>query len=343
MTDTRADTAGAIAGLTNVLESMEHRIAQIDNKLTDAKRERINHLDRHVSSLLPGISRKSFDRLKREEPRFVDRKVTAAFAQNGKLLGIFRTAKYDAALTLLRTQLKKYLESKGLVATEDSMIMQLEAERTKLTAQQAEAMEMLKLVERAHRLAASLPRAAATGINTMAQRGRSVIQSPGRDRKASAHLDNAPDSNSDLWLWIMTDIPTSFRTLMLDTLSVHNKPAAGGGLFGGAGAQGSWETSADQAPTNTQPAQSDVLAQAAGFTAGVVAESMISASSQAQTPLQEAMTEALRSDPDVVTVGEIRDPNSVELASEAAATGPLEWPAQNDPAIATDDRFGAFS
>lgn len=341
MTETRADTAGAIAGLTSVLGSMEHRIARIDDRIADTRRERTNRLDHQVASLLPGISRKAFDHLRREVPHFIDRKITDAFTQNGKLLGIFRTAKYDATLALMRTQLKKYLENKNFVAADDNLIMQLEAERAKLAAQQTEAIGVLKLVERAHRGAAPLPQEAVAGINTIAKRGRSFAQPAEHDRRAPARSDHTSESNSDLWLWMMTDIPSSFRTLMLDTLSVHDKPALtpGSGLFGGAGAQGSWETPDDQAPTNAQPAQSEVASQAAGFSAGVIAGNVISERLQADTRTnsKEAMIEAMPTDPDVISVRQIGDPAS------ASALEPLEWPAQNDPMIATDDRLGAFS
>lgn len=334
MTDTKADTAGGIAGLTKVVESMEGRIAQIDNRIAGARQQRTARLDQLIASLLPSITRRTLDRLKREEPRFVDRKIETAFAENGKILGIFRTATYDAALALMQTQLKRHLESKGLVESEDQQIMQLEAERTKLAVQQAEAMDMLKLIERAHRLAAPLPQAAIAGINTMAQRGRSLAQPSARDSRKSAPPNPDRVSDADLWLWMTTDIPTSFRTLMLDTLSAHT-PAPGGGSFGGssggssrgAGAQRAWSAE-DQAQGTTPPDQPAPSGRAAGLVAaGVAAAGMSRESTEVHAAAQEA--EEHQSD----------EPRSQSAAGEPS----IEWPAQHDPAIATDDRLGAFS
>lgn len=259
MSDNTADLAGAIEALSSALESMERRQGDLATQVSAAKQRRRERLDQLVATLLPDISVLTMERLMQEATSFaVDRKVMDTFEQNLKILWLFKPHGYDAALTLLQAQLKLYLERQGVVREEDQDITQLESEKATLATQQSEALEMLWLMEKVHRTNTTLPPETVSSINSLAQRGRNLngarqISRPlvGTSRFAGSQpstVQASSESNMDLWLWMMTDIPTSFRTLMLNSFSHHhdsnssplapNTITAGNGELGGAGASG---------------------------------------------------------------------------------------------------------
>lgn len=232
MSDNTADLAGAVAALSSALESMELRQTHLATQVSTAKQRRRERLDQRVTTLLPDISGATMLRLKQEAPAFAaEHKVIAAFERNRKILWLFKPTGYAEALALLQAQLKLNLERQGLVSDDDQAIQRMESEKATLATQQSEALEMLRMMEKAHRTDAPLPAAAVSCINNLAQRGRNL----GNARRPSASISGSrfagtqsgaanvsSESNMDLWLWMMTDIPTSFRTLLLNSFSHHH-------------------------------------------------------------------------------------------------------------------------
>jgi len=259
---------------------MEQRQTSLAAQVSATKQQRRERLDQRVVTLLPDISGATMERLKHEVPTFAaDRKVVIAFEQNKKVLWLFKPSRYNEALSFLQAQLKLYLERQGVVNDEDQTLQRLESEKAALATQQTEALEMLRLMEKAHRTDTPLPPEAVSGINSLARRGRNLGSSgtcrppAGVSRFSgiqSSTTQTSSESDMDLWLWMMTDVPTSFRTLMLSSFSQHhdantNHQSAAvfvpgnGGNFGGAGASGEFmpmDTLVTPAP-ETQPIATD--------------------------------------------------------------------------------------
>jgi hypothetical protein len=323
----KADISGAVAALSAVVNSMEQRRAKLDVAIETARLERGRKLDSRVADLLPNISSSTLATLKKEAFAFAaDRKVKDAFANNGKIAWLIKKPGYDKAIILLRTQLKTFLERSGYVAADDATLVKQEADRAALAAQQSEAMEMLGLMQRAHLSSRPVPPEAAKGINAMAQRGRILAMGGSRQigavRSSSRNQPPQPDhpSDDDVWFWMMTDIPTSFRTVMLNQFAGHHT-SGGGGSFAGGGAQGAWSSQEDQ-PSNLQPGQADRGSMAGGYAAGFVANQMTEDSAN-QMPSQPQ--------------------EAASPASNADDQDQVQSPTQPDPAIATDDKLGVFS
>ena len=84
------------------------------------------------------------------------------------------TSGYNEVLAMLQAQLKLYSERRGFVSDEDQAIQRLQSEIHALASQHAEAQEMRKLIEVAHRTGSPLPPEAVRSINSFAQRGASL-------------------------------------------------------------------------------------------------------------------------------------------------------------------------
>ena len=257
MHDNQPNLNGAITAISTALESMEKRQAEISTHLMTTKQRRREKLDERIAAHLPDITDETMKTLKQVAPSFAsDIKVTDAFKQYRKQFWIFKPSGYDAALTLLQTQLRRYCEQSGVVNDEDQEIMKMESQKLTLAKQQTEALEMLRLLEKTKGTNAPLPPDAVTSINSLAQKGRGM-GSASQTKQAAVHnnfysgssqstYQSSTDSDSDLWLWMMTDIPTSFRTLMLNSFAHHDSNnhhlttsvAPGGGDYAGAGASG---------------------------------------------------------------------------------------------------------
>jgi len=253
-----ANFAGAIAALSTAIESMESRQRALATQLSATKKNRRDQLDQRVLKLLPEIASTTMDLLKREVPDFLrDQNIRAAIEKNKKVLWLFKPSAYDQTLLLLRTQMKFFLERQGLASADDATIQRLEADIALLAKQQSDALEVLRLMEKAHRSNTRLPPDAVVTINKVAERGRGLLGKLTPQNTPAARYLSEPqpsashsssESNTDLWLWMMTDIPTSFRTLMLSSFSHHHDSSAnhqstqslapGGGDFGGGGASG---------------------------------------------------------------------------------------------------------
>lgn len=272
MENESADIPGAIAALYGALEAMEHTQSNLDAQLGDAKQHRREKLDRRVAALLPAISSGAMSRLKRSVPTFAaDPKVANAFDQHRKVLWLFKPSGYNVALSLLQAQLKAFLEREGEAGNEDRRIQQLESQSALLATQQAEALDLLHLLEqtqRAQRADVLLSPEVVRVINSLAQRrqrekSREAYFRAPHGRAARFSGAQSSESDLDLWIWMFADIPTSFRTLLLNEVIPHHhdadsQVAPGEGNFGGAGASGTFD--GDRPAPDTQGTEPRVVA-----------------------------------------------------------------------------------
>jgi hypothetical protein len=188
-------------------------------------------------------------------------------------------------------------------------------------------MQMLGMMQHARRATQPLPAAAVAGINAIAARGRVLTgrrpqaSPPQRRSSASAAASPAPSPPSrddDLLIWVLTDVPTSFRTVMLDTFAPH------GGRFAGGGAQGAWSNDAPSqldAPQQARETRSD----AAGFAAGIVANRLTDEALAAQAA--ERFSDTRNPAPDSPVPPD-------DDSSRTAAQDQVQWPAESDPLVA---------
>lgn len=232
MAEQAAELEGAMAAVAAVLASIEESAHGVEAELALARRKRRELLDGETRRLLPAIAPRVLDALRLEAPAFAaDDKVLAAFAGHGKWLWIFKRPGYDASLALLQAQLKAFLEKAGYTRAHDERMQSLEQQLGQLDAQQAEALEMLGVLERARRSGGRLPDDVTHDIRRLAGRGRTARQLPGGAQPSLADANDSPaglpsDANADGWLWLMADIPGSFRTTVLAACTQHS-PVAG--------------------------------------------------------------------------------------------------------------------
>jgi hypothetical protein len=355
-TAVQADFAGAIATLKATSTLLEQRRAKLDETISTVKSERARKLDRKVGEMLPDISKETYLNLKRTLSAFASLPgISDAFRKNYKVFWIFKGRDYDAAFVLLQSRLKVFLMQAGEVRTEDKSLVDLESKRATLLQQWSDALELIGLLERA--LASGKPVSAksAASIKTIAQRGSAVSARPVNRSDLERRNESAPDrsprheeqSDGDLWLWMMTDIPTSFRTVMLDAVS-NKKPQSGGFVSdsgssqtggaienngsvrtgGGIENNGSFQTGgAIEDSGNVQTGggfggDKAVFATGGGF-----------GGDDGQTPNQTSYegNAPVTSDSDN------------DAGNQAAAADQVQSASQPDSSIATDDRLGAFS
>lgn len=264
VSDNTADFAGALAALSRAIVSMEHRQGDLANQMGAVKQRRRECLDARVETLLPDISDATLARLRHEVPAFAaDHKVMGAFEDKKKILWFFKPSGYNEVLAMLQAQLKLYSERRGFVSDEDQAIQRLQSEIHALASQHAEAQEMRKLIEVAHRTGSPLPPEAVRSINSFAQRGASLggavaRQSAGGNRvadRSSRAIPDPPEHETmavrqyetraalEVWQWMMSGIPETFHSLMAGLVAHHldsaardasaNPPVSGNGVVGG--------------------------------------------------------------------------------------------------------------
>lgn len=220
---------GAIAALSSALESMEERQRLLTKQLISAKLRRIEFFNHMVNSLLPNISNGTLKRLIYSAPEFVEEhKLKGIFEKHKNIFWLIKPPGYRDVLRSLQAQLKVYLERQRYMDSEDKLIMDLEYEQNVMSRQQSEALEMLGLMEKAQRLKMQLPPEVQNSIKLLAQRGRNTSRAGQAQLQAGSNhflgghestLQPGSQSDMDLWLWMMMDIPTSFRTLLLNAFS----------------------------------------------------------------------------------------------------------------------------
>lgn len=229
---------GAQAALSRALESLQRRIENVDHEMVDMKQRRKRYLDDLVETLLPDISGKTLRSLRDVIPAFLTREVLAAFQDSGKVLGLFRGEQYQNKLSMLQTRLASFLDQKqfGKLKQMDEenapRLAALIADKGALNDQAQKAMELIDLMQKAKKANIALPAEAKAQIRQFASVGRSGSSPTGGTPRTGAPVgapvttsaslvssSSSSNDDSDLWFYFMTDIPTSFRTLMIESIT----------------------------------------------------------------------------------------------------------------------------
>ncbi|MGY6257281.1 hypothetical protein ACXIVK_27870 [Paraburkholderia caledonica] len=236
------DFESAQTALSRALEAIQHRIRDVDNEIAKLNQRRKAYLDSLVESMLPNISAKTLRSLREVIPGFLSREVLAVFERNWTFLGIFHSNSYEQGYTMLQTRLASYLDQKqfGKLRSMDEetagKMAALVADKGALNLQAQKALELLDLMQKAKQSNIKLPPEASAQIHHIASIGRSSSAPTGGTPRpvapvgatgtttSSSSLTSSSSSSSDdsdLWIYFMTDIPTSFRTLMISSIEEH--------------------------------------------------------------------------------------------------------------------------
>jgi hypothetical protein len=236
------DFDNARGALSRAFEAIQNRIRDVDNEIGKLKEQRRAFLVKAAETLLPSISSKTLRSLKHLLPGFLTNDVLTAFEQNWTFLGIFRSAAYEQAYTMLQTRLASYLDEVqfGKLKTMDSesaaAMAKLVADKGSLYFQAQKSLELLELVLKAKHIKVTLPAEVTAQIHYIASVGRAGtaparhIHRPAAPAGATASSNGTvvdpqecspSNDDSDLWLNFVADIPTSVGTRMMTSIEKH--------------------------------------------------------------------------------------------------------------------------
>lgn len=253
----------AVDGLARSLESIEARLRTLDEALSGVGEERRAAIQNKATDLLPSIANNILSELRRQVPGFVDQPVREAFANHRKIFGLIPKPGYSRTLAILRTRLASFLDQSGhaILTILDSRIRALTVDKAALSTRQSDTLDLLRSLERSRKSGGQLPPQAIVEINNIASRASAIrtkqqsIYARTAKGTGRANTSSGADSDdSDLWLYMVTDIPTSLRTLQLHFGSSHHAEQShtapserfigGGGTYDGAGASANFEQEA---------------------------------------------------------------------------------------------------
>lgn len=215
-----SDLSIAITGLTNTIERLEISAEQLGLQLVKAKQVRKNYLDNEVTRLLPSISKKTLQRLEIEIPQFVSFQIKTKFSENMPFLGIFKNNSYLNVLTLLQSKLAAYLER--IVWSDlkdlDAYIESTDSKYQDISHRLSELSDTLSMLVKAKQKGIVFPNDVSSHIQNIVEK---QVQTSSSNSQSNYNQSTNSDSNMDLWIYCATDMPTSFRTLMLSSLRSH--------------------------------------------------------------------------------------------------------------------------
>jgi len=226
----------AIAALSNAMQAMQLRLRDMQTRLDDIERQRMYYLRKEVERLLPAFTKRALALLENEVPAFVTTVVRNAFIQNRKVIGIFKPSGYGSALSMTKARLASYIEQtrRNDFSRFDREITTLDKQISKLDFRFHETTLNLKAMTVAlHRKGTITPEARSqiasivgrfrqsnSGSHTGTARFNSYTHSGKRTiDQRTVNTESAASSDDDLWIYQLTDIPTSFRTWMLGSIS----------------------------------------------------------------------------------------------------------------------------
>ena len=252
--------------LSDMIGALSSEAQKIREEIKTMARLRQEEVRTRAAMLIPKISRDVMRNLANRYPEFVNRpSVTNAFSDYSVILGFWHPVGYAEALEKLRMNLQAHLVEVDDNADSHDFFHEKTAHLSEIERRRYEAEELLRALEVASNKNLRLSQAHADRLTT--------LSNSWKNRKSLASTtpgSSAPmSSDSDLAIWLITDIPTSWRTLLLYELSEHRGPTAvaatprpfeerSAGSFGGAGASGSFAQ--DAIPMAAGAAAPDVIA-----------------------------------------------------------------------------------
>lgn len=255
----------AIAALSNATKAMQTRLSEVMSRMNDIRRQRGQYVQSEVQRLLPNFSSRTLDTLKREVPAFVTTSVYTSFSVNRKVFGMFKRSGYDSALAALQARLASHIDQtrQASLAKFDVEIVALDEERSKLELRLHETTLNLSAMATVLNGKRKIPPAVATHVDSIVERyRRSTTSTTGKssglnqNRQSYASATNFQSSSSpsdsssdgDLWFYMITDIPTSFRTWLLSSMSHQHAASAGDCSHQSHGASAAFDTSNNTSP-----------------------------------------------------------------------------------------------
>lgn len=216
----------AIAILEQASAAFAKRIAHNDEETRELSMERKHYLVASAEILVPNLSRQTLLTLIAQLPAFASTQIQLVFVQNHKTLGLFKGARYQQQLGLMRARVSAEIDRThyGDLRKLDKNIDTLSQETSLITAKRMEAADLIHIIQQAIQAGIALSPAQQAQIERIIQHPK-IAHS--RRPKSSATESNPQDGSNDddydldIWFYLLTDIPTSFRTLMLDAVNSH--------------------------------------------------------------------------------------------------------------------------
>lgn len=220
----------AIAALSSATQAMEQRLKELQSRLDEIRQQRAHFYRSEAERMLPGFSMRVLAELEREVPVFVTAFVRTTFSQHRKMLGLFKPAGYDSALTMIQTRLAGFIEQTRCneFARHDLEIAALEEERDRLELRLHETTQNLMAMTAALDRKRTFSPAVRSELARIVERSRfsasgSSPNVSGRNSRISdrrsSDWDSGTSSGDDMWYYTATDIPSLFRTWILDSTS----------------------------------------------------------------------------------------------------------------------------
>lgn len=214
---------------------MGERSDELSIKLAEIGRQRQLYLVSSAARLLPAISGRVLDALREQVPGFVTTVVERSFASHGKFLGLFAGRGYAEALTLLQTRLASHLDQIrfGDIQKMDAEAVSLGTKKAAIDARLREARELEQLLKRAQERNIQLPATTAEQVGRIVRAAGTFEIRPALATAGNRVVDRADASrdiesdDTDLWFYLLTDIPVSARTLLADALAGHGRDHGG--------------------------------------------------------------------------------------------------------------------
>jgi len=227
----------SISALSRATESLMRRTEGVDKLINELRGQRRSYIAKTVAGLLPDISGKVLDSLRKNVPFFVTNAIQESFATNKKKFGFFEGKGYQNALFLLQAQLSSYLDSIKYGELKELYvdISRLIDEKTSINTKSKEIWELLNLLQKARRSNAILPKEVDDQLNYINSKASQAGDVRMQSRGVSSPYSNAgsqsnvsrsyivEDDDSDIWFYLLTDMPISFRTLLIDAIADDRK------------------------------------------------------------------------------------------------------------------------
>lgn len=232
-----ADLALTVESLSKSVAALESHASSLSDSILALQFKRNEIVRVAVESALPAINGKVLESLRASYPRFVDGPVEEAFRRNKPRFGLFKPKYYDQALDQIKVRLSHFLGSSSVlpeIERVDTEIFNLSEQQQDIQGRAASVLSVLRMLTDAQVKGSVLPEETKREVREMARRARDT-QATGRQRRFAAfpsapvssqrevHVIHDTQSDDDLWLYYLTDIPTSMRTLILDSMHDHRR------------------------------------------------------------------------------------------------------------------------
>lgn len=231
----------AITELCKAVGYIDDRISLHERDLQTLKKQRKDYISEKVTFLLPELSLRVLETLRSQENRFlfsgfINQTILNAFMNPGKIFCFFRGKQYRDNLYLVQVQLASYLDKTkyGNLTEIDGSIEKSTKACNELNEKRVQTLETISLLQSAEKANVTLPPEVSSHVERIVTEKQTRESRRAENKKPDERVNSntkqyahnnysVGDDYFDLWFYAITDVPTSFRTLMLDTLHQHNE------------------------------------------------------------------------------------------------------------------------